>query len=88
MNHLRSWGLFEAIIYSAFDEPLLTYFGGDGISDTVKQLGMKEDVPLQHKLITSSIKNAQEKIAGKVTVEQTANSPSDWFLYNLGKRSL
>jgi hypothetical protein len=81
-------GLSEVVIYSALDESLLTYFGGDRISDMVKQLGMKEDEPLQHKLIASSIKNAQEKIAGKVTVEQTANSPSDWFLYNLGKHSL
>ena len=79
--------LSEAIIYSALNEPLLTYFGGDRIIDMVKQLGMNEDEALQHKLIASSIKNAQEKIAGKVTIDQSANSGYDWFLYNLGNHS-
>jgi hypothetical protein len=84
----ESLRLSEVLIYSALDEPLFTYFGGDRITGMVKQLGMNEDEALQHKLIASSIKNAQEKITGKITVEQAANSPSDWFLYNLGKHSL
>jgi hypothetical protein len=77
----------EAIIYSSLDEPLLSYFGGERLSGMVRALGLKEEEALEHTMISSSIKNAQEKIAGKVTIEQSASSASDWFLYNLGNHS-
>jgi preprotein translocase subunit SecA len=46
-------------------------------------MGMKEDEAIEHALITSSIKNAQEKINSKVSFDQTAHSQADWFSKNL-----
>jgi hypothetical protein len=77
--------LSNVTVYSSLDEPLFIYFGGDKISGMVKNLGLKEDEALEHTMISSSIKNAQDKIAAKVIVEQSANSSGDWLLYNLGK---
>ena len=76
-------GLTEVTVYSSLDEPLFTHFGGDKISNLVKQMGMKEDEAIEHALITSSIKNAQEKINSKVSFDQPAHSQADWFRKNL-----
>lgn len=76
-------GLTKATVYSSLDEPLFTHFGGDRISNLVKQMGMKEDEAIEHALITSSIKNAQEKINLKVSFDQSAYSQADWFRKNL-----
>jgi hypothetical protein len=78
-------GLTKVTIYSSLDEPLFTHFGGDKISNLAKQLGLKEDEAIEHALITSSIKNAQEKINSKVSFDQSAYSQTDWFRKNLQK---
>jgi hypothetical protein len=75
-------GLTKVTVYSSLDEPLFTHFGGDKISNLVKQMGMKEDEAIEHALITSSIKNAQEKINSKVNFDQSAHSQADWFRKN------
>lgn len=69
-------------VYSSLDEALFTCFGGDKISNMVKQMGMKEDEAIEHKLISSSIKTAQEKLKAKISFEQSASSQADWFLKN------
>lgn len=81
-------GLSTVTVYSSLDEPLFTRFGGDKISVLIKQLGMKEEEALEHPFISSSIKNAQEKVEKKITFEQAAKSQNDWFLYNLGQNTV
>jgi hypothetical protein len=76
-------GLTKVTVYSSLDEPLFTHFGGDKISNLVKQMGMKEDETIEHAPITSSIKNAQEKINSKVSFDQSSHSQADWFHKNL-----
>jgi preprotein translocase subunit SecA len=80
----KKLGLSQVNIYSSLDEPLFARFGGDKIIGLVKQLGMKSDEAIEHPFITSSIKNAQEKISKSVRMEQSASSQADWFVYNLG----
>ena len=75
-------GLTKVTLYSSLDEPLFTHFGGNKISNLVKQMGMKEDEAIEHAL-TSSIKNAQEKINSKVSFDQSGHSQADWFCKNL-----
>lgn len=77
------WHLNEAIVYSGLDEPLFKHFGGDRIIQMMKQMGMKEDSIIEHKMISSSIENAQEKIEKKVITEQTASSQQEWIERNL-----
>jgi hypothetical protein len=49
----------------------------------MKQLGMKENEPVQHKLISQSIHNAQEKIAQKLVVEHASSSQKEWMEKNI-----
>jgi hypothetical protein len=77
------WHLNEAIIHSALDEPLFKHFGGDKIVQMMKQLGMKEDSMIEHKMISNAIENAQEKIEKKVVTENTASSQQEWIDRNL-----
>jgi preprotein translocase subunit SecA len=44
-------GLTKVTLYSSLDEPLFTHFGGDKITNLVKQMGMKEDEAIEHALI-------------------------------------
>lgn len=69
-------------VYSALDEPLYKHFGADRIIDLVQKLGMKESEVIEHKMVSSSIKKAQQKIEKNVVFEQTAHSQSDWLQKN------
>ena len=71
------WHLKEAIVHSALDEPLFKHFGGDKIVQLMKQMGMKDDSIIEHKMISNAIENAQEKIEKKVVTENTASSQQE-----------
>jgi hypothetical protein len=77
------WHLNETVIYSGLDEPLFKHFGGDNIIKMMKQMGMKEDSIIEHKMISNAIENAQAKIEKKVLIENTANSQQEWLERNL-----
>jgi hypothetical protein len=77
--------LKEAIFYCALDEPLFKYFGGDRIISMMKDLGLAENEAIEHTMITSAIRNAQEKISKKVVFDHSAKSQADWFLKNIVK---
>lgn len=79
----KQWQLKHAIVYSAMDEPLFLHFGGEKILGMMRQLGMKDDNVIEHKMISSSIENAQDKIEKKVVSEQLANSQKEWMERNL-----
>ena len=44
---------------------------------------MQENECIQHSLVTGALKNAQQKIAKKVTLERSARSQSQWFQKNI-----
>jgi hypothetical protein len=75
-------GLKEVWIWSALNEPLFHRFGGEKIIQMMKAMGMKEDEPVEHAMISKAIRNAQEKIEKKVMLEQTAHSQKDWLQKN------
>ncbi len=75
--------LKEVKVWSALDEPLFHRFGGEKIIRMMKQLGMKEEEPIEHSMISKAIRNAQQKIAAKLTVEQSARSQKDWLIKNI-----
>ena len=86
--HSKEQLLFEKLhlgtvtVYSSLTEPLFKEFGSDRIIQMMKQLGMKEDEVVEHKMITSSIRNAQEKIEKKMGSEFNASSQADWLKKN------
>ncbi|MBK7433522.1 MAG: hypothetical protein IPI66_06195 [Chitinophagaceae bacterium] len=80
---VSGWEQKDILVFSALEEPLFSAFGGEKIISLMKQLGMKEDEPIEHPMVSRSILNAQEKIAKKVIAERPAHSPSEWMTLNL-----
>ncbi|MEI9807316.1 MAG: hypothetical protein WDO16_05210 [Bacteroidota bacterium] len=81
-EQFRQWQLQQAVVYSAMDEPLFQQFGGEKIIQLMKQLGMPEEGVIEHKMISHSIENAQQKIEKKVSNEHTASSQQEWMEKN------
>jgi len=50
--------------YLSLDDDLLRIFGGERISGFMDRLGMEEGEPIQHKMISRAIENAQSKVEG------------------------
>ena len=55
----------ESRFYLSLEDDLLRLFGSDNIANIMDRLGMSEDDPIEHKLITRSIENAQKKVEGR-----------------------
>ena len=65
-------------VFNSPGEPFFYYFGGDKIVKLMQEMHVKEDEPFEHAMISASIKNAREKLAKKLTVEQPASSQKEW----------
>ena len=50
--------------YLSLEDDLLRIFGSDRISSIMERLGMEEDEPIEHSMITRAIENAQRKVEG------------------------
>jgi preprotein translocase subunit SecA len=48
--------------YLSLEDDLMRIFGSDRISGLMNKLGMEEDVPIENKMITKSVENAQKKV--------------------------
>ncbi len=48
--------------YLSLEDDLMRIFGSDRISSIMDKLGMEEDVPIEHRLVTKAIENAQRKV--------------------------
>ncbi|CCQ94609.1 translocase binding subunit (ATPase) [[Clostridium] ultunense Esp] len=48
--------------YISLEDDLMRLFGGERMKDMVDSLNMPDDEPLEHKLLTRSIENAQRKV--------------------------
>jgi preprotein translocase subunit SecA len=50
--------------YVSLDDELMRRFGGERIGGLMERLGMEEDVPIEHGIISKSIESAQTKVEG------------------------
>ena len=50
--------------YLSLEDDLLRIFGSDRISGIMDKLGMEEDEPIEHTMISKAIENAQRKVEG------------------------
>ena len=50
--------------YLSLEDDLLRIFGSDRISSIMERFGMEEGEPIEHKLISRGIENAQKKVEG------------------------
>jgi preprotein translocase subunit SecA len=50
--------------YVSLEDEIMRIFGSDRISPLLGKLGMEEDTPIEHRLITKAIENAQTRVEG------------------------
>ncbi len=48
--------------YLSLEDDLLRIFGSDRISGLMGKLGMEEDMPIEHRMVSRAIENAQKKV--------------------------
>ena len=51
--------------YIAMDDDLMKLFGSDKMAGIVNALGLPDDVPIEQKMLTSTIESAQKKVEGR-----------------------
>ncbi|MEG2869753.1 MAG: SEC-C metal-binding domain-containing protein, partial [Terrisporobacter sp.] len=51
--------------YIGLDDDLMRLFGSDRISNIVEKIGLEEDMPIEHKMLSKSIEGAQKKVEGR-----------------------
>ncbi len=50
--------------YVSMEDDLMRIFGGDRLKAVMQRLGLPDDMPIEHKLISRSIESAQKKVEG------------------------
>lgn len=51
--------------YISLEDDLMRLFGSERISGIVEKIGLEEDMPIEHKMLTKSIEGAQKKVEGR-----------------------
>jgi preprotein translocase subunit SecA len=55
----------ESRFYISLEDDLMRLFGGDRIQGLMETLGLEEDQPIENRMLTTSIENAQRKVEGR-----------------------
>lgn len=50
--------------YLSLEDDLLRIFGSERISKVMERLGMEEGIPIEHKMVTRAVENAQKRVEG------------------------
>ena len=51
--------------YSSLEDDLMRLFGSDNIAGLMSKIGMEEDMPIEHGMITKSIESAQKRVENR-----------------------
>ena len=71
--------------YIGMDEPLFEVFGAERILRMMEQMGMEDDEPIAHPMISKSLERGMEKLQKTlVNPRDIRTSPEDWRAANLG----
>jgi preprotein translocase subunit SecA len=65
--------------YFSLDDPLMKHFGAETIKALFERLGIDKNESVEHHLINTAIRTAQEKIESKVGKDVPTVSAEDWF---------
>ncbi|MGN1097700.1 MAG: SEC-C metal-binding domain-containing protein, partial [Clostridia bacterium] len=55
----------KSTFFIALDDDLMRLFGGERIEKMVNSMGLPDDEPIEQKILTSAIENAQKKVEGR-----------------------
>ncbi len=51
--------------YISLEDDLMRLFGSERITGVIEKIGLEEDMPIEHKMLSKSIENAQKKVEGR-----------------------
>lgn len=51
--------------YIGLDDELMRLFGSEKIKGVVEKIGLEDDMPIEHRMLTKSIEGAQKKVEGR-----------------------
>ncbi len=51
--------------YISLEDDLMRLFGSDRLSKIVETLGLEDDQPIEHRMLTNAIENSQKRVEGK-----------------------
>jgi len=54
----------ESRFFVALDDDLMRIFGGERVGNMMQRLGIEDDMPIENKIISNAIENAQKKVEG------------------------
>ncbi|MBF0475145.1 MAG: preprotein translocase subunit SecA [Deltaproteobacteria bacterium] len=60
----RQGDIGSSRFYLSFEDDLLRIFGSDRITGLMDRMGMEDDEPIEHNLVTKAIESAQRKVEG------------------------
>jgi hypothetical protein len=66
----------------SLEDALLRMFAGPWVQGVLRQVGMKEDEPVESRMVGRRIQSAQQKIAGRATGDAPASSAEEWLEKN------
>lgn len=72
----------EVIFYTSLEDVLLQKFGAERIIAILDKMGFKEDEIIEHKMISDSIVNVQQKIDKQLQYASDTRMRKDWFEIN------
>jgi len=61
----RQGDMGSSRFYLSLEDDLLRIFGAERISSIMDRIGLEEDQPIEHKLISRAIENAQKRVEGQ-----------------------
>ncbi|TVP87124.1 MAG: preprotein translocase subunit SecA [Alkalicoccus sp.] len=54
----------ESLFYLSMEDPLMRRFGSENMSKMMERLGMEEDQPIESRIITKAVEQAQKRVEG------------------------
>ncbi|MCX7920402.1 MAG: preprotein translocase subunit SecA [Clostridia bacterium] len=61
----RQGDMGSSRFYISLEDDLMRLFGSERLTSIVNALGLEDDQPIEHRMLTNAIENAQKKVEGK-----------------------
>ncbi len=82
-NYFLDSNIASITCYVGLDEALFQVFGGSRISNLLERMGVKDDEPIAHTMVSKSIEKAQEKLEkDNPNAKDVRSSQEDWLAEN------
>jgi hypothetical protein len=75
----------EIIFHLSLEDPLMQVCAA-GVQNMLRQAGMKEDEPIQSRMVSRRLRTAQRKLATRTFGDSNASTAAEWLAENMPNR--